>query len=373
MLIDKVSDGPRDHDRAADRDSRSAGGDRRALAGCPRPGPALQGYEWDFSPPEEPGAGRREGTGAHPAARSTPQAAPRGGGEGGGAANTLNRFIDSPHRSRIPVRQQDVVDPRIHRVNAPVHGLDPAGEIPPHALDHAPDPDQDSSAGEYRRDHLLTQWLSPNFQITLHPRRFYHHGPPRTVSDSQRPGPSHAPPPPCAGGIATGPGAPDVRNRGSHAASAGRQDGGDPSNRGRAVTRSQRGMPLSATRTIPRSATAVRRRNRGGSWGSGRAGIVGLTRHRPVGKTVATPRIGGGPSRAVSVGCSCSATDPARPAPAPARRPCRPSLRSSRCGRVSARAQGRGCVRRPDFGRSFDLSRPGCGIGSGPNRSRGRP
>ncbi len=43
--------------------------------------------------------------------------------------------------------------------------------------------------------------------------------------------------------------APDVRNRGSHAAPAGRQDGGDPSNRGRAVTRSQRGMPLPAQGT----------------------------------------------------------------------------------------------------------------------------
>ena len=32
-------------------------------------------------------------------------------------------------------------------------------------------------------------------------------------------------------------------------------------------------------------------------------GIVGLTRRRPVGKTVPPPRIGGGPSRAVSVGC----------------------------------------------------------------------
>ena len=41
-----------------------------------------------------------------------------------------------------------------------------------------------------------------------------------------------------------GPGVPDVRNRGSHAAPTGRQDGGDPSNRGRAVTRSQRGMLL---------------------------------------------------------------------------------------------------------------------------------
>ena len=55
-------------------------------------------------------------------------------------------------------------------------------------------------------------------------------------------GPSHAPPPPCAGGIVAGPG---LRTR----------------------------------------------------------GIVGLTRRRPVGKTVATPRIGGGPSRAVGVGC----------------------------------------------------------------------
>ena len=58
------------------------------------------------------------------------------------------------------------------------------------------------------------------------------------------PGPSHAPPPPCAGRIVAGPGALDMRNRGSHAAPAGRQDGGGPSNRGRAVTRSQRGMLL---------------------------------------------------------------------------------------------------------------------------------
>ena len=57
-------------------------------------------------------------------------------------------------------------------------------------------------------------------------------------------GPSHAPPPPCAGRIMAGSGAPDVWNR-------------------------------------------------------------GFPRRRPVGKTVATPRIGGEPSRAVSVGCSC--------------------------------------------------------------------
>ena len=63
------------------------------------------------------------------------------------------------------------------------------------------------------------------------------------------PGPSHAPPPPCAGGNRGGPGAPDVRNRGSHAAPAGRQDGVAPSNRGRAVTRRQRGMPLGRGRT----------------------------------------------------------------------------------------------------------------------------
>ena len=59
---------------------------------------------------------------------------------------------------------------------------------------------------------------------------------------------------------------------------------------------------LYSSRTIPRFATAVRRRNRGGSWGSGRAESWISTRRRPVGKTVATPRIGGGPSRAVSVG-----------------------------------------------------------------------
>ena len=68
--------------------------------------------------------------------------------------------------------------------------------------------------------------------------------PPRAAPG--RPGPSHAPPPPCAGGIVAGPGAPDMRNRGSRAAPAGRQDGGDPSNRGRAVTRSQRGCPCRA-------------------------------------------------------------------------------------------------------------------------------
>ncbi len=51
-----------------------------------------------------------------------------------------------------------------------------------------------------------------------------------------------------------GPGVPDVRHRGSHAAPAGRQDGGDPSNRWRAVTRSQCGMPLvSSTGSTPRS------------------------------------------------------------------------------------------------------------------------
>ena len=49
-------------------------------------------------------------------------------------------------------------------------------------------------------------------------------------------GPSHAPPPPCAGSIVAGPGAPDGRNRGSHAAPAGRarrwrplESGGGPS------------------------------------------------------------------------------------------------------------------------------------------------
>ena len=76
------------------------------------------------------------------------------------------------------------------------------------------------------------------------------------------PRPSRAPPPPCAGGIVVGPGAPDVRNRGSRAAPAGRQDGGDPSNRGRAVTRSQRGMPLPCRPPAPWTA---RRRRRPGS------------------------------------------------------------------------------------------------------------
>ena len=66
----------------------------------------------------------------------------------------------------------------------------------------------------------------------------------RERSRPPRPRPSHVPPPPCAVRIVAGLGAPDVRNRGSHAAPAGRQDGGDPSNRGRAVTRSQRGMLL---------------------------------------------------------------------------------------------------------------------------------
>ena len=42
------------------------------------------------------------------------------------------------------------------------------------------------------------------------------------------PGPSHAPPPPCAGRIVAGPGAPDGWNRGSHAAPDDRQDGGAP-------------------------------------------------------------------------------------------------------------------------------------------------
>ena len=45
-------------------------------------------------------------------------------------------------------------------------------------------------------------------------------------------------------------------------------------------------------RTIPPSATAVRRRNRAGSWGLRTCGIVGLTRRRPVGKTVATRESG---------------------------------------------------------------------------------
>ena len=50
------------------------------------------------------------------------------------------------------------------------------------------------------------------------------------------------------------------------------------------------------------------RRAQSESWrvlGLRMCGIAGLTRRRPVGKTVATPRIGGEPSRAVSVGCSC--------------------------------------------------------------------
>ena len=53
---------------------------------------------------------------------------------------------------------------------------------------------------------------------------------------------SHAP----HGSIVAGFWAPDVRNRGSHAAPGGRQDGGAPRIGGRAVTRSQRG-------TLPRS------------------------------------------------------------------------------------------------------------------------
>ena len=54
--------------------------------------------------------------------------------------------------------------------------------------------------------------------------------------------------------------------------------------------------------------TLRHRRAQAESWrvmGLRTCGIVGLTRRRPVGKTVATPRIGGGPSRAVSVGCPC--------------------------------------------------------------------
>ncbi len=82
--------------------------------------------------------------------------------------------------------------------------------------------------------------------------------------------------------------------------------------------------PAGKGRTITRSATAVRRRNRGGSWSSGRAGSGGLTRGRsgrqdggdvdrpaPVAaqwptrcRPVGNPS-GGGPSRAVSVECSC--------------------------------------------------------------------
>ena len=53
--------------------------------------------------------------------------------------------------------------------------------------------------------------------------------------------------------------APDVRNRGSHAAPAGRQDGGDPSNRGRAVTRNQRGMLLGHGRGAAGEAAAALR------------------------------------------------------------------------------------------------------------------
>ena len=55
--------------------------------------------------------------------------------------------------------------------------------------------------------------------------------------------------------------------------------------------------------------TLRHRRAQAESWrvlGLWTCGIVGLTRRRPVGKTVATPRIGGGPSRAVSVGCPCA-------------------------------------------------------------------
>ena len=54
------------------------------------------------------------------------------------------------------------------------------------------------------------------------------------------------------------------------------------------------------------------RRAQAESWrvlGLRTGGIVGLTRRRPAGKTVATPRTGGEPSRAVSVGCSCPFED----------------------------------------------------------------
>ena len=131
-----------------------------------------------------------------------------------------------------------------------------------------------------------------------------------TTSFAQRPSwgaprPSHAPPPPCAGSIAAGPGAPDGRNRGSHAARpvgktvAAPRIGGGPS---RAVGV---GCPCAIPRTIPRSATAVRRQHRGGGLGAPDV------RHRgshaaPAGRQDGVdPSNRGGPSRAVSVGCPC--------------------------------------------------------------------
>ena len=58
-------------------------------------------------------------------------------------------------------------------------------------------------------------------------------------------------------------------------------------------------------------------------------GIVGLTRRRPVGKTVATPRIGGGPSRAVSGGCSWRNSQRNRKAAPRPPVPAQPTLRPS--------------------------------------------
>ena len=58
-------------------------------------------------------------------------------------------------------------------------------------------------------------------------------------------------------------------------------------------------------RTIPRPATAVRRQHRGGSWGSGRAESWVSRGTGRSARRWRSPRNGGEPSRAVSVGCSC--------------------------------------------------------------------
>ena len=95
-------------------------------------------------------------------------------------------------------------------------------------------------------------------------------------------GPSHAPPPPCAGGIVAGPRAPDGRNRGSHAAPAGRQDGGDPSIGGgpsRAVSVGCLAGPRVALRVVQFGA-------------GGEPGTRGAPRDRPPGGVCATSGVG---------------------------------------------------------------------------------
>ena len=160
------------------------------------------------------------------------------------------------------------------------------------------------------------------------------------------PGPSHAPPEPCAGSIVAGPRAPDGRNRGSHAAPAGKtvvppRIGGEPS---RAVSV---GCSCPGPSHAPPEPCA----------GSIAAGPVGAPDRRnrgshavPAGKTVATPRIGGGPSRAVSVGCSCPGR-PAVPRDGPRVAASRPGAQRA-AGR--RRADGRPCeqgvTRKPVLG-----------------------